>query len=47
MITLHDVALFEESENTVAETTEAIRATAGKLGLQMIFKKTEILPIAR
>ena len=29
----------------MAETTEAIRATAGKLGLQMSFKKTEILPI--
>ena len=40
-----DIALFEESENTIAETTEAIHATAGKLGLQMSFKKTEILPI--
>ena len=42
-----DIALFEESENTMAETTGAIRATAGKLGLQMSFKKTEILPIHR
>ena len=40
-----DIALFEESETKMAETTEAIRATAGKLGLQMSFKKTEILPI--
>ena len=27
-----------------AETAEAIHATVGKLGLQMSFKKTEILP---
>ena len=40
-----DIALIEEAENTMAETIEAIRATAGKLGLQMSFKKTEILPI--
>ena len=40
-----DITLFEESETKMAETTEAIRATAGKLGLQMSFKKTEILPI--
>ena len=39
-----NIALFEESENTMAETTEAIRATAGNRGLQMSFKKTEILP---
>ena len=42
-----DTALFEESENTMAETTEAILATAGKLGLQKSFKKTLILPIGR
>ena len=42
-----DIALFEESENTMAETTKAIRATEGKLGLQMSFKKTEILQIGR
>ena len=40
-----DKALFEELETKMVETTEATRATAGKLGLQMIFKKTEILPI--
>ena len=40
-----DIALFEESETKMAETTEAIRATAGKLGLHMSFKKTKILPI--
>ena len=40
-----DIALFEESETKMAETTEAIRVAAGKLGLQMSFKKTEILPI--
>ena len=40
-----DIALFEESKNTMAETAEAISATAGKLGLQMGFQKTEILPI--
>ena len=34
-----DIALFDESENTMAETTEAIRATAGKPGLQMSCKK--------
>ena len=32
-----DIALFEELENTMAETTEAISATAGKHGLQMSF----------
>ena len=40
-----DIALFEESETKITETTEAIRVAAGKLGLQMSFKKTEILPI--
>ena len=39
-----DIALFEESETKMAKTTEAIRVAAGKLGLQMSFKKTEILP---
>ena len=29
---VYDRALFEESENTTAETTEAIRTTAGKSG---------------
>ena len=40
-----DIALFEASEAAMAETTEAIRNIAGKLGLQMSYKKTEILPI--
>ena len=40
-----DIALFEDSDLKMANTTEAIRATAGKLGLKMSFKKTEILPI--
>ena len=40
-----DIALFEESETKMAETTEAIHAAAGKLGLRMSFKKTKILPI--
>ena len=42
-----DIALFEESEAEMAETTEAIRVTAGKLGLQMSFKKTEIMPLGQ
>ena len=42
-----DIALFEDSESKMADTTEAIRATAGKLGLMMSFKKTEILPIGQ
>ena len=38
-----DIALFEESETKMAEARAgAIRATAGKLGLQMSCKKTEI-----
>ena len=40
-----DIALFEESETNMTEITETTRATAEKLGLQMRFKKTEILPI--
>ena len=40
-----DIALFEASEAAMAETTEAIQNIAGKLGLQMSYKKTEILPI--
>ena len=40
-----DIALFEDSDLKMANTTEAIHATAGKLGLKMSFKKTEILPI--
>ena len=40
-----DIALFEASEAAMAETTEAIRNIARKLGLQMSYKKTEILPI--
>ena len=31
----------------MAETTEAIRATADKLGLQMSFKMTEIMPVGQ
>ena len=42
-----DIALFEESEAEMTNTTEAIRVTAGKLGLQMSFKKTEIMPVAQ
>ena len=42
-----DIALFEESDVEMAETTEAIRATAGKLGLMMSYKKTEIMTIGR
>ena len=40
-----DIALFEASEAAMAVTTEAIRNIAGKLGLQMSHKKTDILPI--
>ena len=42
-----DIALFEEPEAEMAETTETIRLTAGKLGLQMSFKKTEIMPVGQ
>ena len=41
-----DIALFEESETEMTETTEAIRATAGKHGLQMSFEKTENMPVS-
>ena len=42
-----DIALFEESDSRMAETTEAIRTTAGKLGLHMSFKKTELMSIGK
>ena len=42
-----DIALFEESEVEMAKTTEAIRVMAGKLGLKMSYKKTEIMSIGR
>ena len=38
-----DIALFEASEAAMAETTEAIRNIAGKLCLQMSYKKTRDL----
>ena len=38
-----DIALFEETDVEMAKTTEAIRATAGNLGLKMSYKKTEIM----
>ena len=37
------IALFKETGAKMAETTEVIRVAAGKLGLQMSFKKTEIM----
>ena len=37
-----DKALFEESESKMAEITEAIRATAGKLGLTDEFQENRI-----
>ena len=40
-----DIALFKESDAEMANTTEAIRAIAGKLGLKMSYKKTEIMSI--
>ena len=40
-----DIALFEEMEQDMTETTEAIRKSASKLGLMMNFKKIEIIPI--
>ena len=36
-----DIALFEETDVKMVETTEAIRVTAGKLGLQMSYNKTD------
>ena len=38
-----DTALFEETDVKMAKTTEAIREIAGKLGLKMSYKKTEIM----
>ena len=40
-----DIALFEETEKDMADTTEAIGKSANKLGLMMSFKKTEIMLI--
>ena len=42
-----DIALFEESEAETADTTKAIRVTAGNFGLQMSFKKTEIMSVSQ
>ena len=42
-----DIALFEESATKMAETTEAIRSLAGKLGLHMSFKKIELMTIGK
>ena len=42
-----DIALFEENEQNMAETTEAIRKSASRLGLMMSYKKTEILPVGQ
>ena len=42
-----DIALFEESDAEMANTTEAIRAITGKLGLKMSYKKTEIMSIGK
>ena len=42
-----DIALFEESYVKMARTTAAIRAIAGKLGLKMSYKKTQIIPIGQ
>ena len=39
-----DIALFEESD---AKMTEAIRVIAGKLGLKMRYRKTEIMSIGQ
>ena len=38
---------FEENEKSMANTTEAIRQSASKLGLMMSYKKTEILPVGQ
>ena len=40
-----DIALFETNERNMSDTTEAIRKSAGKLGLMMSFRKTEILTV--
>ena len=42
-----DIALFKETNVEMAKTTEAIREIAGKLGLKMSYKKTEIMSIRR
>ena len=42
-----DIALFEETDVEMAKTTEAIRATAGKLDLQMSYKKTAIMSVGQ
>ena len=44
-----NIALFEETDAEMAETTEAIRyiAVAGKLGLKMSYTKTEIMSFGR
>ena len=42
-----DITLFEESNAEMANTTEAIRAIAGKLGLKMSYKKTAIMSIGQ
>ena len=42
-----DIALYEESDADMANTTEAIRAFAGKLCLKMSYKKTEIMSIGQ
>ena len=38
---------FEECDTRMAETTEAIRTTAEKLGLHMRFKKTKLMSIGK
>ena len=42
-----DIALFEESDTRMAETTVAIRTTAGILALHTSFKKTELMPTGK
>ena len=42
-----DIALFEETDAEMAETTEAIPDIAGKLGLKLSYKKNDILSIGR
>ena len=43
----NDIAVFEETATEIAQITEAIRDIAGKLGLKMSNKKTEIMSIGR
>ena len=40
-----EIALFEDSDAEIANTAEATRAIAGKLGLKMSYKKIEIMSI--